>query len=287
MEMVRVTSRALRILAKFLGLAIIAASIAAPWAGAAERQAKFCGDNDQRACTDRDCVVLFSAFLFAFPYAYCPPQCQMGLTEIGGVCRPPAGVCDTACKVERIKLRLGKPSGLEPGKTYFCREDMWDPYNGRRVSRADLGLTDSDGGIFLDIGGEGLAQADGKQWGSNNSINLNCSLVRTTDGMFKIPIKHLIFGFGQKMPFEDHFADKIFISGTPIFPLELERVIRPGGLLEIVAVGSEMAMRTHQLMLDMCVSAPIDTWNLQRRVLIRVPRDFDYRHPRQATCTFK
>lgn len=94
---------------------------------------------------------------------------------------------------------------------------------GKKVSRHDLDLQEQK--IHLDLGGEGYHEKDGVVSGFRTAINLNN---KENDSQFqdrKIP--HLILvNFDEPYPFADGFADYITIQGAPLFPHNVEEIVR-------------------------------------------------------------
>jgi hypothetical protein len=254
-----------------------------PAASTAHAQSSaWCGDVGQRACGPADCRTQAGWFLFVYAYEVCPPPCNPGLTSSGGICRAPAAACDIGCKIAKIKQVLGAPSGLVPGKTMYCFGAAYDPYSGRKASRADLGISPSDKSVHIDVGGEGLYMDSGRQWGSNEAINLNCSLNQTTTpANEKLAIPNLIFGFGQYMPFTAQFADVITINNSPVYPSEIERVIRPGGVIHIRGTSDSLS-KVIEIEKHMCVFPAQRNNGYSVTIDIQVPTNFDYLHPRNC-----
>jgi hypothetical protein len=241
-----------------------------------------CGQQGQRVCGKQDCELKAGWAIIVYPYESCPAPCVEGLAPSGGVCSLPVGGCDIGCKMSRITAKLGAPSGISPGKTMYCFGTPYDPYGGHRVSRSDLGLNVEDKSVTIDIGGEGLYVDDaGRQWGSDQAINLNCSLNRTTYGDTSKPIQHLVFGFVQNMPFTERFADTILINNTPIVVSEIERVIRPGGRISIAYV-SENTHLVETMIAHMCLSPAVSAFGFYNFVQLDVPTDFNYLQPKNC-----
>lgn len=241
-----------------------------------------CGELGQRICGKQDCETRAGWAIFVYPYEYCPAACVEGLVPSGGVCALPPGSCDIDCKMTKIRAKLGTPSGLQPGKTMYCFDSSYDPYGGKTVSRADLGVASDDKSVSVDVGGEAVyVDNEGRQWGSDQSINLNCSLNRTTYGDTTRAIPHLVFGFGDRMPFTDSFADTIIVNNAPIFVSELERVIRPGGQISIAYVGDSVH-KVEVMIAHMCLSPAVTSSGGYNFVQLNVPKDFNYRQPKNC-----
>ena len=250
-----------------------------PVAAAHAQSSAWCGDLNQRACTTQDCHVEAGWFIIVYPVEVCPPPCNPGLSASRGICVAPTASCDITCKMAKINQTLGPPSGLIPGKTMYCFGASYDPYGGKKVSRADLGVSDSDRSVVVDIGGEGLYKENGRQWGSDEAINLNCSLNQTTTpANEKLPIKNLVFGFVQTMPFAAKFADTISVNNAPLVASEIERVIRPGGLIQIEGTSDSLSI-IQQIEKDVCVFPAHQFYGYSLSVQIRVPTNFNAAQP--------
>lgn len=241
-----------------------------------------CGQVGQRVCGAQDCEVFVGWADDYFPFQTCPPPCVEGLESSGGMCRAPAGGCDIDCKMARIARKLGAPSGLSPGENFYCYGGSWDPYSGRKASRSDLGVAATDKSVTIDIGGEGLYIDDeGRQFGTDQAINLNCSLYRTTYGDTLRAISHLVFGFADHLPFTEQFADTIIINNAPIVVSEIERVIRPGGHIKITYV-TESESLVETMISHMCLNPAVSTSGTYNTVQLDVPGDFNYLMPRNC-----
>ncbi|MEO6431713.1 MAG: hypothetical protein ABIO50_08165 [Nitrosospira sp.] len=241
-----------------------------------------CGQSGQRVCGKQDCTIKAGWAIIVYPYESCPDTCIEGLMPGGGICSVPAGSCDINCKMTKVMAKLGAPSGLQQGKTMYCFDISYDPYGGRKVSREDLGLPIADKSVTIDIGGEGrYIDEDGREWGNDQAINLNCSLNRTTYGDTKKPIPNLVFGFVQTMPFVDKFADTILINNAPIVVSEIERVIRPGGQIKIIYT-SESTSKVETIISHMCLSPAVSTAGYYNNIQLDVPSDFDYARPKNC-----
>jgi len=242
-----------------------------------------CGQSGQRICGKEDCTIKAGWAVIVYPYESCPDTCIEGLIPVGGVCKVSSGSCDINCKMSKITAKLGAPSGLQPGKTMYCiGTTPYDPYGGRKVSRTDLGLPGTDKSVTIDIGGEGLYVDDnGRAWGNDQAINLNCSLNRTTYGDTNKKISNLVFGYVETMPFENKFADTILINNTPIKVSEIERVIRPGGHIKITYT-SDSTSKVETMISHMCLSPAVSTIGYYNNVQLDVPSDFDYTNPKNC-----
>ncbi|RYZ39541.1 MAG: hypothetical protein EOO71_19745 [Myxococcaceae bacterium] len=190
--------------------------------------------------------------------------------------------CNADCKVKKATAVLGAPTGVTPEKTMYCIGAPFDPYGGKKVQRKDLGLPDSDNTVQVDVGGEAFYQDEaGQMFGSDDAINLNCSFNKTSHRNEGQKIPHLVFGFGNNLPFGDGFADRLSVENAPIFPKELERVIKPGGTLKIVYTDSSVD-QVDTLAKDMCVTPTVQKMAVTEVAWFVVPGDFDYREPRNC-----
>jgi hypothetical protein len=187
--------------------------------------------------------------------------------------------CNADCKAQKVNATLGAPTGVEPGKPMYCHSPPFDPYGGKKVSRQDLGLPDSDNTVHVDIGGEAIYQdEEGQTFGSNESINLNCSFNKTSHGNLGQKIPRHVFGFGNNLPFADAFADRISVENAPLFPKEIERVIKPGGVLKITYTDASLG-QVDTLAQDMCVTPTKQKLGGIDVAWFVVPSNFDYRKP--------
>ncbi|BDA79398.1 hypothetical protein LPTSP3_g23280 [Leptospira kobayashii] len=127
--------------------------------------------------------------------------------------------------VNRIVQSVGKPARV-----------------GARVSRSQLQIPD-DYHIFLDIGGEGELDVHGFKSGFWNAININ-EIDKVEAGgpspMYGKPIQYIVqvqkWTTNPGYPFEDNFADKIAMIGSPLTRKNVEeiaRVIRKNGEIHL------------------------------------------------------
>ncbi|RKG79393.1 hypothetical protein D7V88_28725 [Corallococcus terminator] len=190
--------------------------------------------------------------------------------------------CAADCKAKKVNAVLGAPKGVTASKSMYCNDGPFDPYGGKKARRQDLGLPDSDNTVHIDMGGEAVYQnEEGQTFGGNDAINLNCSLNKTSDGNLGKKIPNLVFGFGNNMPFADAFADRISVENAPIFPKEIERVIKPGGVVKLVYTDFSLG-QVDTLAKDLCVTPTVQKMGVIDVAWFVVPSDFDYRKPRDC-----
>jgi hypothetical protein len=79
----------------------------------------------------------------------------------------------------------------------------------------------------------------------------------------------------------ESFADTILINNTPIVVSEIERVIRPGGHINIAYV-SDSTHLVETMIAHMCLSPAVSSSGFYNFVQLDVPTDFNYLQPKNC-----
>mmetsp|Transcript_74228 Transcript_74228/g.174282 ORF Transcript_74228/g.174282 Transcript_74228/m.174282 type:complete len:246 (+) Transcript_74228:3-740(+) len=108
-----------------------------------------------------------------------------------------------------------------------------DPYQGYQLKPSDLNLRAET--LIVDVGGEGpYTRADGRKFGHEKAINLNCSAkVSSMEAGSSVTIQNRVYGFAENLPFVSNSVDEVIVENAPVFVNELKRVAKPGGKVRL------------------------------------------------------